>query len=593
MNEFESEIRIAFDSLVPDGADEYSVSVLKDLQRENPSCGGKTVLSRIYRVDVGDGVSLCTRVFSPDFDSEYPVIFIRSPYSALASGIQMNGASAVMAMHEYCVVVQDCRGTGDSGGDWNPFVSERADGLASIEWIKTQEWSQDSIGMFGPSYLTINQWLIADVVPKEVKTLFLTVAGTERYRQMYMGGMFRHEIYTMWAVENSGVKTDENPGELYQKALAVKPHIDMDEEVFQQKLPWYRDWITHPSADSELWTTGVWKTLQDVPSRVSIPVHMIAGWFDHHLDGMCVAYKNLPRSIKERSRFVIGPWDHSFKTPGDKKFGGDIDLSTLCVKEALEWFDYQLKRKTFSRDVGCVETYVVNGDSWKKNKEWPEAVGKKVFFLDAETDEKTCCPRLNTECPEKSSSRSFEYDSSNPVKTVGGSSLLAWIHPEYKGARHGCVLQPEPNDRNDVVSFLSEPLAADLEIVGNILVTLNVKSEAVDTCFFVKIIEESDGRYFNVCDGISSMEFRAGNGLRRPYEPGAVALMKIEMWPVAWKFRAGSKIRVDVTSSNFPMYNIHRNAAEIWSLQGIDRAITNTVITGGESASRIELPLVE
>ena len=593
MHDFESETRISFDSLIPEGADAYSVSVIEDLQAENPSCRGKSALSRIYKVDVGNGVSLNTRVFAPDFDSEYPVIFIRTPYSSLSSGIQMNAAAAVMSMHDYSLVIQDCRGTGESGGEWNPFVSERADGLASIEWIKKREWSQDSIGMFGPSYLTINQWLVADVVPKEVKTLFLTVAGTERYRQMYMGGMFRHEIYTMWAVENSGVKTDENPGELYRKALAVKPHINMDEEIFQRKLPWYRDWITHPSADSELWNTGVWKTLQDVPSKISIPVHMIAGWFDHHLDGMCVAYKNLPRSIKERSRFVIGPWDHSFKIPGDKKISGDAELSTLCVKEAIEWFDHQLKGKAFLRDIGCVETYVVNGDSWKKNKEWPDAVENKAFYFDARMDDKDICARLSTESPEELSSRSFEYDSSNPVETVGGSSLLAWINPEFKGAKHGCVRQPEPDYRKDVVSFLSEPLAADLEIVGNILVTLNVQSDAEDTCFFVKVIEEFKGEYFNVCDGISSLEFRAGNGLRRSYTPGTVALMKIEMWPVAWKFRAGGKIRVDITSSNFPMYCIHRNKAEVWSLQGADSIAVNTVITGGESPGRIELPLVE
>ncbi len=588
--EYDAERIINYTELIPDNIDETNRSVINDMIFENQEVTNRSVVSRSFMVDVDEDVTLFTEVISPNFEKEYPVILIRSPYSALSTGIQLFCAASLMAMYGYVVVVQDCRGTGSSKGEWIPFVNERNDGLLAIEWIKAQPWSQNRIAMFGPSYLSINQWLMADAVPVEVKTLFFTVAGTERYRQMYMGGMFRHEIYTMWAVENSGITTEKNPGDLYQEALKVKPHIEMDYNLFNTEISWYRDWVTNPSVDSDLWSSGLWYDLQKVPSKISIPVHMIAGWFDHHLDGMCEAYNNLPQSIRNKSRFLIGPWDHSFKTPGDKGFAGKIALSTFCVREAIEWFDFQLKGENYPHEVGNVETYLVNSGKWIAHDKWPVDAEQKCLYLDSENLVNNRIGILREVAPENTYTREFVYDSSNPVHTIGGSALLAWINPDFKGAKHGCVLQPEPEFRDDVVTFISKPFEEDIDLVGNIKVLLNVSSDAPDTCIAVKIMEEIQGQYFNICDGISTIRFRAGNGMAREYTPHDVTQLKIEMWPVAWKVSAGSTIRVDISSSNFPMYNIHRNHDEIWSLQEEDCITFNTLMYGGDYPSCILLP---
>ena len=148
--------------------------------------------------------------------------------------------------------------------------------------------------MFGHSYLAFTQWIIADQLPQEVKTLYMTAFGTERYRQMYNNGMFRPDIYTLWTMSNAGVPPIvEDP---YWKALWVRPHVEMDKEIFGVELPWYREWVTTVSPESDFWKNGMWAELQRIPEKVDIPVFLAVGWYDHHLEGMIYAYNNLPKS---------------------------------------------------------------------------------------------------------------------------------------------------------------------------------------------------------------------------------------------------------------------------------------------------------
>lgn len=583
----------AIDGFVPNGADDVTRTMLLDIAQRLPSPKRTRCGFRKYLTKMSDGVALSATVYFPSETGSWPVILARTPYSRPPGSEIMKGIAAIFALHGYVYVNQDCRGTGASDGEWTPFVNERRDGLETIAWITDQPWCDQRIALFGASYLTILQWLVADSLPRQVKTLFLCFGGTERYHQMYMNGMFRHEIYTMWAVENSGLKTDRAAGELYQEALKVVPHIEMDRQVFGDELPWYRDWVKQPQIDDPLWTEGLWKELVDVPPKVGVPVHMIAGWFDHHLDGMERAYRKLSENIRSKSRFVIGPWDHAFKTPEGRLEGTPGLIAPMAVDLALEWFGYHLKGHEYARRIGGVEAYVIGAGKWRWHETWPPASSVTTLYLDGHAGEVKSTNRLSVIPPAKETLLSYTYDPSRPVQTQGGAALLAWINPEFHGAVNGSVLQQPPGYRDDVLSFVTEPFTRDILLSGRVRVRLWVSSDAEDTAFAVMLMEVIDGQAFNVCDGVATLRFRNGDGKEVPYTPGAPVQTLIELWPVEWRIREHGRLRLDVSSSNFPMYNVHRNTAEPWCLQSRNVQAANSLHIGVQHPSCIDLPVGE
>jgi uncharacterized protein len=268
-------------------------------EKELPAPSTESGQEEAVRVSMRDGIGLATQVFLPAGQGPWPVILTRSPYPIMTA--LMKALGRVWTRHGYAFVAQDCRGTIASEGVWVPWENERNDGLDTIDWLKQQTWSNGNIGMWGMSYLSTVQWLIADQLPPEVKALVLAVNGTERYRQLYMNGMFRPDAFTSWAFANSGVKTQQESGELYQQALHVRPPVDVDVRLLGQELPWYRAWIGNVSREEAYWQSGVWNMLQHIPPYVHTPVLMVGGWYDHNLDGMVRAYEQFPVQTKAES----------------------------------------------------------------------------------------------------------------------------------------------------------------------------------------------------------------------------------------------------------------------------------------------------
>lgn len=278
---------------------------MEQLQQGLPSATDEFNREESFLIEMRDGVLLKTSMYFPAGTGPWPVIVIRNPYAAILPILA--AAASLWTQYGYAVVLQDCRGTGDSAGNWTPFLNERNDGLDTIQWIMKQSWMNGNIGTYGHSYLSAVQWVMADRLPNEVKAMVLSGFTTERYRQHYMNGMFRHDVYTGWAIENSGVKNISTEG-LFQQAVHIRPHIEMDEQIFGQKLAWYRDWITNVSPVDDYWSAGFWSDLKEIPKNIHTPILMIDGWFDQHLDGMVRDYHKLPEETRRRSRFFIGPW---------------------------------------------------------------------------------------------------------------------------------------------------------------------------------------------------------------------------------------------------------------------------------------------
>ncbi|MBO1514048.1 CocE/NonD family hydrolase [Metabacillus bambusae] len=541
-----------------------------------------------FHLAMRDGVRLSTYVQFPSGNGPWPVVFSRSPYPGMLK-IWLERAE-LWAEYGYIFIFQECRGTGQSEGEWEPFVNERHDGLDTLDWIVKQTWMNGNIATYGASYSGVLQWCLADEPPPEVKTMFISVTGIERYRQNYMNGMFRHDIYTLWAIGNAGKEPILQNKNLYQEALKVKPHIDMDVKLFGEKLPWYREWVSQVEPTEPYWSKGFWSEVRDIPRKVNIPIMMIAGWFDHNLDASIQSYKKLPEQTKERSAFIIGPWIHTEDVAGDLEYPNHDIFGPQQFKAALDWFDHHLKGKKYDGKKGTVQTYIIREGSWNTRKGWLQSTDSISYYLEV-TD--TSNGELSLQKSEANRNTIFHYNPNDPVPTKGGAALLAYLSGDPDTSPPASVVQRVIGERSDVISFVSDPFSKDTRIAGEIKANLYVSSDAEDTSFTVTIMEVfPNGTSYNIRDGIASLRYRKNDSKPYDYRINEVVNVEIEMWTITWTIKEGSRIRVDVSSSNFPAYHAHPNVSSSWALQKKMKIAKQTIYTGGAYGSKIVIPIV-
>ncbi|MBM7573046.1 putative CocE/NonD family hydrolase [Aquibacillus albus] len=541
-----------------------------------------------YMVQMRDGIKLATHVYLPEGEGPWPTILMRNPYPHM--NYFFGGILELFSSNGYAGVLQNCRGTSDSEGDWEPYLHERNDGIDMLEWLRSQEFVNGKIGLYGHSYGAFVHLIIANQLPLEVKTLVLSQFGSDRHRSVYMNGMFRHDIYTAWGIQNSGFDIS-GQGDIYQQAINTRPHINMDLELFGEKMNWYRDWLTNVSRVSAPWSDGIWAEMKNIPSQINRPVFLIGGWHDHHLDGMDQIYRNLPNETKEKSKFVVGPWAHSLAPIGDLEYPNNNILGTSTIKGILNWFEYQLKGVDVRESVGTVNTYVIRDNKWHTWKQWPPETEKFRFYLQKSEDCAYNGGILSQHPLNKGQIISYRYDPENPLPTNGGSALLAWMNPDFKAPQPGSVLQEKPGLRDDVVTFISNIMQEDMMISGNIKVHLAVSTDVEDTAFTVRIDELFEsGESYNIADGITSLSYRNQAISKKAYSPNEVVEIEIELWAITWCVKKGSRIRLDISSSNFPAYHLHSNFEGSWAEQAETRVATQNIHVGN-TVSYVDLPI--
>lgn len=545
-----------------------------DLPNPTNSFGGVVTES----VKMRDGIELSTKIYFPSEGKEWPCIFMRTPYTNFIELLTVMCLPFVK--FGYVLVVQGCRGTCGSGGEWDAFLNEREDGIDALNWLAKQEWHDGNIGLYGKSYQGYTQWIIGDSLPKEVKTMYIENFGVDRYKQMYMNGMFRQDIYTAWSLDNSGIAHSRPLSEIYEEALSIKPHNEMDTKLLGEKIPFYQDYISKVSRNEPYWKDGIWGILKDIPSKINVPICVVAGWFDHHLDGTLLGYNKLSESVKQESVLIVGPWDHGSQSPGDLDYLGADKFGASKVKIAFDWFEYMLKDNE-SADKPKSEFYIVQDSKWEE---------KDFYEVDTEylqlqlTSERKLLEEANKD------KISYLYKPSEPVVTSGGSALLAWSL-KVGNTPHGSVVQQDYKDRDDVISFISEDLKEPLEIIGSIEVTLYVSSDCEDTCFTAKVCEEmQDGKTYNIADGASSIKFRNETPNELDYIPEDRVKLKIKMWDTAWTLQKNSRLKLIISSSNFPAYHVHSNISGCWSSISDEKTATQNIFVGNEW-SQIRLPI--
>ena len=546
------------------------------------------------RIELEDGVNLRTTVYSPDRNQKWPVVLIRNPYignEILATTV----LSRFFSSYGYALVYVRVRGTLGSEGEWLPFEHERQDGRQVIDWISEQKWCDGNIGTFGDSYLGHTQWCVADYHHPMLKTMFISFYGTNSYETFYRRGMFRQEVWTEWAAQmmeenKEKILVPEVAVPLREKAFSVKPQSKLGERLVGKECTWYKGWLENEKETDAYWSRGFWKELRDVPEKVEIPVFLRGGWFDIFLRPQLVSWRMLPEHIRKQSRFMIGPWHHSGMTGGSLAYPDEGKAGMLALKAALEWFDYQLKGREYQEPLGCIDAYVIGENRWRVWKGNMNQTEGEIFYLDcsqtAADQPKAKC--LRRDCPKEYGTVEYRYDPQKPVESQGGN-LIANHHNGSEAPECSCF-QPEAGYRDDVVSFLSDEFTREYLIAGKIELHLYVSSDVPATAFSVKVMEEyADGKTVNIRDDITDIRWRDEQSTEK-YCPGECVELVLEMLDICWLVKKGSKLRIDISSSNYPAYHVHPNTEEPWYDAMESATALQKIYSGGVYPSRMILP---
>lgn len=530
-----------------------------------------------------DQVRLVANVYRPQTSTKTPTILVRIPLSQTwKNDLAVDVIGNFWASRGYNVVIQGSRGRYKSGGAFYPLRDERRDGIETLRWLAAQPWFDGRLGMWGGSAFGYTQWVLADQETPGPDVLLIQIASTDFYGMFHPGGAFSLESALFWAVRSRGTKdVDPNFTDL-ERGFQGFPLIEADNRAAEQ-ISFFDDWANHITKD-EYWLAidG-----ENRARALKAPALLMAGWSDPFLPTQLRDFEDVQRYAEPRvaanTRLIIGPWVHAdpIQFPDGSNAGGYRQAS---LAPSLAWFDHYLRGDALTAPWNApVRLFVMGENKWRDEQEWPlKRTVYTPFYLHSEGHANSIAGdgRLSPSPPEKNSPPdTFRYDPNTPVPTRGGAML---------GPRAGMYTQTEVENRTDVLVYTGDFLPQDLEITGPIKAVLYVHTSAPNTDFTMKLVDVyPDGEAYNVSDGI----------LRRPYEnkdkkANAATEIHIDLWPTSTLFRKGHRIRVEVSSSNFPRYDRNPNTGGVIAMERKSISAQQTVFHSLGAASHIVLPII-
>lgn len=557
-----------------------------------PQAGAlKVVVEENVPAAMRDGVILRANVCRPDRGGPYPVLVTRTPY-----GKGKGFARYVQA--GYIVVCQDARGRYASDGTYESFLRfqthDAEDGYDTVQWAARLPNSTGKVGTFGTSYCAFYQWRLAPLRPPALVAMSAhSIPG--RYTDLEGPGTIRPGRRLRWWLSTmgpdirrraagAGTKALTRPdAEEIEKWLWFVPWLQLPPMVFEHETEAMHDWLNHPHLDP-------WK-LDEGCREIAVPNFDVIGWHDH-CNGDALLYRSMAATAKTeiartKTRILIGPWGHS--TLGKRRFD-NIDFGPEAqvdlVAEDIRWFDFWLQGKTTGIDQEPpVRIFVMGDNRWRGEPEWPLSRARtETVYLTSGGQANTPAGngQLVAQSPEAGGSDQYVYDPRHPVPT-----LFA------KGAFTAVADQRRLADRQDILVYQSEPLQERLEVTGNPTVELYAASSAPDTDWFVRLIDvEPDGLARDLCMGMVRARYREGLDNPKLLPPGEVVKYTIRLGPTSNAFLPGHRIRLDVTSSDFPNYDRNHNTAADQNADAELVPATQTVHHGGARASCVRLPVI-
>lgn len=525
------------------------------------------------RVTMRDGIGLSANVFRPAAPGRYPTILIRTPYN---KGPELTPNFQSFLDHGYAFVIQDVRGRYKSEGKFEPINQEIDDGDDTLNWIARQAWSDGNVGMYGGSYLGIAQWKAALAHNPHLKAIFPYVSGDDDYRDRFYspGGAMKLGHRLLWLAENMRAPGYDPPA--FAKYILTLPVRQSDVLATGRVLPVWQIAANHPAYDQFWKDASVREHLKDI----HVPVYSVGGWYDNYVESDLDAFSTLSKSNHE-DRIMIGPWPHTFNTPFPRvSFGKD---ATVPLRpEQLKWFDRWVKGKDIPDSGHPVRIFVMGINKWRDEDEWPLARARGVkFYLSGNGV-------LGDEPGKHTPSDTFVYDPKNPVPTIGGAvccdpRVFPW----------GPLDQRPVERRSDVLVYTGAPLGSAMEATGPIKVVLYVASSAPDTDFTAKLVDVfPDGEARNLTDGILRVRYRESLENAKLMIPGEVYKLTIDAGVTSNVFLAGHKVRLEVSSSNFPRFDRNPNTGRAVEEEKNLRKAVQTVFHDHDRHSYLLLPVV-
>jgi len=535
-------------------------------------------------IPMRDGVRLAAHIIRPEGPGRYPVLITRGPYGKDSYLDNPDHSIWFFPKHGYVVVSQDCRARFESEGDYyDPLFQEVNDGCDTVEWAARQPWSNGRVGTTGQSYLGATQYTLAtsDPLPPHLQVMAPFSASADFHESWgyHTGGAMEWGWMVPYAIFK-GRNTLERLGR--EDLLAQMDEYVLPTDNFAQPLKdeWFshlplKDWVERlkeaaPYFGEYLENEGdgpYWRqiNLLDHVENINLPMFHVSSWYDIFLEGALNAYQALRERggselARQNQKLLIGPWAHirpyTAPTSGET---GDIDFGPEAKIELhrylLRWFNYWLKDiDTGIMDDPPVRLFVMGENKWRDEQEWPLArthYTRYYIHSDGPANSRSGSGTLSTAPPGDEPADAYQYDPKNPVPTLGGNTLII---PQ------GVANQVSVEDREDVLVYSTELLTRDTEVTGPIMVHLFAASSAVDTDFTAKLVDvRPDGYAHNIQDGIIRARYRNSKSEPSLIAPGQVYEYVIDLWSTSHLFKEGHRIRLDISSSNFPRFDRNPN----------------------------------
>jgi hypothetical protein len=567
------------------------------------------LIEKNVMVPMRDGVQLATDVYRLDGEAPTPVLLTRTPYNKEGTLADTRTFDIVRAVQAgYAVVVQDVRGRFASEGSFNPHFQESHDGADTIAWTAAQPWSSGVVGGFGGSYLGCTQWLAAREHVPALRALAPVVNPADMYDGMaYQGGVkVLHDL--RWVVQSI------IPQELQRRALRGEALPDAGvpfnlDSIFselplathplvQEAAGFYREWLAHPTADA------YWQPISAPQwyEQVDAPALHIAGWYDAFLGSAFQHYQGMrQRGASERARrnqrLIIGPWSHTNWSGSfpEREFGAAASSTALDLTGVqLRWFDRWLKEVDNGIEAELPVTIFVMGiDEWRNEADWPlPDTQYRPHYLHSAGHANTLHGdgTLSLELPGDEPPDVYLSNPLRPVPTLGGQVILPG------GNATGPRDQRDVEVRDDVLVYSTPALDRPVEVTGPIELHLFVASSAHDTDFTGKLVDVyPDGRAIILTEGILRARYRHSFAESELLEPETIYELHLDLWGTANVFAPGHRIRLEVSSSNFPRFARNSNTGGDIVHETADQyqPAINRIFHSAEYPSRLMLPIIE
>jgi len=562
----------------------------------------EVTIQRHVAMKTRDGVTLNSDIYRPPGEGTFPVLLQRTPYNK--DNAAEFGRKA--AARGFMVVVQDVRGRFESEGEWYPFKHETDDGFDTVEWAAALPHSNGKVGMFGGSYVGATQMLAAVGHPPHLAGICPVVTASNYHENWtYQGGAFEQWFNESWTsglaqdTFNRSVRAGSN-AMLGSTVLPLKQYplfnlqISSDPASWTGKFaPYFLDWLDHPAYDS------YWKqwAIEEQYAAIQVPALTVAAWYDIFQGGSLKNYVGLKAGAGDaaaragqRLVIIIGGHAGGGRTIGAVDFGPDAPFDENAV--TLEWYDYLLqgKQNEFATEKP-VKLFVMGENKWRYEDGWPlERAQQKHYFLHSGGKANTAAGdgSLSTGAPGSEGADAYTYDPANPVPTVGGPLCCDSVHLAA-GPRD----QHDVESRNDVLVYSTPALDQDMEVTGPVTLDLYAKSSAVDTDFTAKLVDVwPNGFAQNLTEGILRARYRTSTSKAEAIIPGKIYEYKIDLWSTGNVFLKGHKIRLEISSSNFPRFDRNPNTGRAFADETSLKKAQQVIYHSRQYPSHILLPVI-